>query len=115
MPCIHAGIHKPHSSFGLLRTYIIIFDNSFCLHNNDGSDDNAVKVGLMLQGQKKKTFEARVNDNVSSSSERRLKCKMSCERLEQLQSVQSLKRTATDTSPAFPPLFLPPFLQGRHH
>ena len=41
----------------------------FCLHNNDGSDDSAVKAGLMLQGQRKIDINFDnicVNDNVSN-------------------------------------------------
>ena len=51
---IHDNLHSE-----LLQSITVIVKEFFCLHNNDGSDDNAVKAGLMLHGQRKKDISCR--------------------------------------------------------
>ena len=53
---IHDNLHSE-----LLQSIIYShskIEKSYCLHNNDGSDDNAVKAGLMLHGQRKKDIRS---------------------------------------------------------
>ena len=61
---IHDNLHSE-----LLQSITVIVKEFFCLHNNDGSDDNAVKAGLMLHGQRKKDIRHFVNDNVSKDKQ----------------------------------------------
>ena len=96
---IRHGIHKTQSSFD----YHIIKIERVAVFT--------IMMGLLivmsrqalLQGQWKNTYIRNMCEWQCHfiDDEQRLKCKMSCERLEQLQSVQSLKMTATDTSPAW--------------
>ena len=69
---IHDHLHSQTLSSVKLLVFIIIVLiklRVFGLHNNDGSDDSAVKVGLTLQGQRKKTFDKCVNENLSKDEQ----------------------------------------------